>query len=123
MAFVLPTFPSSVDIYDWVAFGVPTSLRLTSPCQLRGPNPSYAINYTSVSSFAPASLILLPALTDIRDRYNTPINRPDFVQVPAGSGRWYHVVYVDDIAKEFPNEHRYAAIAKLDPLPWPTPSP
>jgi len=74
-------------------------------------------------------VLLLPALTDIRD-CSCLSGDSDVVEVPAGSGRWYGVLTVDDVGKGFPNEHRYACISKIwegyDPvaypgLIWPTP--
>lgn len=75
--------------------------------------------------------LLVPAGTDIRDfsQHNPAL---DFVEVPAGSGRWYQVQEVDDVAKGFDNEYRLCSIAKicdsLDPIQfpglfWPTPMP
>jgi hypothetical protein len=55
--------------------------------------------------------LLVPALTDVRGPQD-PVG-PDMVEVPAGSGRWYQVVFVDDIAKGFSNEHRTASIFAL----------
>jgi hypothetical protein len=46
------------------------------------------------------------------------------VEVPAGSGRYYEVVQVDDAGKGFPNEHRIAGlIATVDLGMWPVPYP
>jgi hypothetical protein len=64
--------------------------------------------------------LLLPARTDVRGPQNGPIL--DMVEVPAGSGRWYSVVFVDDIGRGFTNEHRTAAIYAV-PGAWPTPCP
>lgn len=48
--------------------------------------------------------LLVPKLTDIRDRLH--VGGSDTVEVPAGSGRYYEAVYVDDLGKGFANEHR-----------------
>jgi hypothetical protein len=45
----------------------------------------------------------------------------DNVEIPFGSGRTYDVVFVDDIACGFANEHRLAVL--LGKSPWPTPFP
>lgn len=66
--------------------------------------------------------LLLPALTDIRDNPLSPANA-DFVEVPAGSGRIYGVIVVDDMGKGFANEHRAAVIQKTSGFPWPNPIP
>lgn len=46
----------------------------------------------------------------------------DYVEVPAGTGRYYIVGFVDDIGRGFANEHRTALIFAL-PFSWPTPIP
>lgn len=63
--------------------------------------------------------VLLPALTDIRG-WNDP-GASDWAEVPAGSGRYYEVLFVDDIGKGFANEHRFALLAQINP--WPSPIP
>lgn len=55
--------------------------------------------------------LLLPKLIDVRGPQDTV--SWDMVEVPAGSGRWYQVVAVDDIGKGFSNEHRSASIFAL----------
>jgi hypothetical protein len=62
--------------------------------------------------------LLLPALVDIRGPQDTI--GADQVEVPAGSGRWYSVVGVDDIGKGFANEHRSAALVAIFGT-WPAP--
>lgn len=52
--------------------------------------------------------LLLPALTDIRAAPNSIPS--DVVEVPAGTGRFYLVIAVDDMGKGFPNEYRMALI-------------
>ena len=75
--------------------------------------------------------LLLPKGTDIRDASCVASLAGDLVEVPAGSGRFYFVAYVDDVGKGFLNEHRYAYISKAcqasDPTLfsyiWPAPIP
>lgn len=64
--------------------------------------------------------LLLPALTDIRGPQD--LFGYDVVEVPAESGRWYRVFGVDDIGKNFANEHRTASIYAL-PGTWAHPYP
>ena len=64
--------------------------------------------------------LLLPAGTDIRGGPQVDPAQ-DLVEVPAGSGRYYVVEYVDDVAKGFPNEHRFAVIFAANPWPEPIP--
>lgn len=55
--------------------------------------------------------------TDIRGKLSTATGA-DTVEVPAGSGRFYEVLYVDDIGKGFSNEHRGALLlARVQPTP------
>jgi len=63
--------------------------------------------------------LLLPAGTDVQDTKNG--SAADVVEVPAGSGRVYHAVWVDDIGVGFANEHRFAELVGFSP--WPTPFP
>lgn len=62
--------------------------------------------------------LLVLAGTDIRGRDSS--SGPDIVEVPAASGRYYEVVYVDDLGKGFANEHRGALLlARQRPTPLP----
>lgn len=63
--------------------------------------------------------LLLPHNTDIRSHVTASGN--DTLEVPAGTGRFYDVVDVDDIGKGFPNEHRAAVISQGGN--WPAPIP
>jgi len=63
--------------------------------------------------------LLLPAGTDIRSAITGGAN--DTVEVPAGTGRYYEVTFVDDVAKGFANEHRFALLMQRGI--WPTPIP
>lgn len=123
MAFVLPTFPSVCDIYTW-PYNYAAPPRLANvPCQLRAPNaalPQYTNGLFAVTN---AIMLLLPPKTDIRDTYATPINAADSVVLPVGTTCRYLVLYVNDIARDFPNEHRYAIITKTSSGPWPVPMP
>jgi len=63
--------------------------------------------------------LLLPKGTDIRD--GKSLGGADVVEVPAGTGRIYNVIWVDDAGLGFSNEHRFAVI--LAKSPWPVPFP
>lgn len=81
----------------------------------------------SVSGFGDLSLVmtlLLPVGTDVRSKITAAPNA-DVVEVPAGTGRFYIVLSVDDIGKGFPNEHRAATVQQATPggVPWPSPIP
>lgn len=121
MAFVLPTFPLVCKVVTFVGNPVGQPARLTTPCQLRAPNVSYASSWVTVQSFAPGIMVLFPKGTDIRDKWCSPVNSPDYLEIPENSGRWYFATYVDDIAKGFANEHRFAHVGKVQNPLWPTP--
>jgi len=121
MAFVLPTFNLTGKIVSFAGNPATAPVRLEVECQLRAPNVSYASSWFTVSNYTPGVISLWPPLTDIRDRWSAPINSPDYVEIPSGSGRWYFVAYVDDIGKGFPNEHRFALMGKVNNPVWPTP--
>jgi hypothetical protein len=66
--------------------------------------------------------LLLPPGSDIRDGLTS--TGYDAVEVPSGSGRYYTVIFVDDVGKGFPNEYRMAFLVKSDVNgDWPTPIP
>lgn len=76
-----------------------------------------------------AQLLLFKG-TDIRDAGNA--SGYDVVEAPAGTGRFYWVLSVDDAGRGFANEHRVAfvqkAVAANNPVAfagsfWPTPIP
>lgn len=123
MAFVLPTFNITVHIYS---AGLPpptgTPRIIDQEAQLRAPAANNVMFVSSVGASS-AMILLLPPGVDIRDQFNTPINSSDYVEAPAFTGRFYRVIFVDDIAKGFPNEHRYAVLQKVLGVPWPTPTP
>jgi len=70
----------------------------------------------------PLMSLLLPVGTDIR---GPQCAAPDVaVEVPAGSGRFYTIVGVDDSGKGFSNESRVAILAWTSAFGfWPSPIP
>ncbi len=128
MAFTLPNFNLTANVWHYATwFGqMPGTIPVpdfTTACNL-------ALGKRQAGASAFSEWLLLPALTDVRDKRKNPTLTPqgDVVEVPAGSGRYYAVVEVDDIGKGFANEHRFA-ICQMDPtnfpqLPlWPEPYP
>lgn len=131
MAYTIPNFNLTVDVfrYSGAAYSnigsIVGNLQMgrRTPFTFLGGGPG---DYQSLSPY-----LLCPAGTDLRDlECGTALN--DVVEVPQGSGRWYAVLGVDDVAKGFPNEFRVATIAKcggFGPWPaygfpyWPTPIP
>jgi len=131
MPFTVPEFPLTCNIYDGPWIG--KSFRNISECNLaqgRRGMPSVILDDGAPTDYTVLSQLLLPSLTDVRD--GSCGGESDIIECPAGSGRWYSVVTVDDLGKGFPNEHRFALLHKiweaLNPLvfpgaDWPTPIP
>lgn len=122
MPFVLPTFNLTINIWhppvnvlNPPAVTCPGNLAWSKRTKLILPtNPGPGVWPLHVMH------LLLPALTDVRDRFSNG-GPSDVVEVPAGTGRFYFVVGVDDIGKGFPNEHRCALIYQGNA--WPVPIP
>jgi len=121
MPYVLPTFNVAVNVWhggnappappDLVTVGNLTPGRRTlTPYALEPAGAQIAANMH----------LLLPPATDVRDSKAASGN--DLVEVPAGSGRLYDVLFVDDIGFGFANEHRFAQLAGKGPWPVPFPS-
>lgn len=92
--------------------------------------PVWVFENDAPTAYTSTPQLLLPAGTDVRD--GSTGGEADIIEVPAGSGRWYSVMSVDDMGKGFPNEHRFALLHKiyerLNPIlflgaNWPTPIP
>jgi len=121
--FTLPTFNLNVNIWratsnpatdppDVTAMGnLAWSKRVSAPAS--GGTGSIGVVFA-------APILLLPKLTDIRSDEKCATGN-DACEVPAGSGRYYHVVYVEDLGKGFSNEHRGAIL--LPSPAWPQPIP
>lgn len=130
MAYTLPTFNLSCNIYSWVAPPGPlVVVRLSPECNLqmsRRVNTGYFTADSFYDGVRMQMYLLLPPLTDIRPSkcvgYDSPV--ADLVECPAGSGRIYQVVDVDDVGKGFSNEFRVASVYGTAQYgAWPTPIP
>lgn len=122
MAYTIPNFNITADVYDAAASPAVAVYRLTTPCNLqfaRKVNPGSAASPANTPVWEATIFLLVPALTDIRDRFCP--GSEDWVEVPSGTGRWYRVVCVDDVGKGFPNEYRVAILCK--DYGWPQPIP
>jgi hypothetical protein len=121
MGYTLPTFNVPVSIWHDpnvppAAADVQTYGNLTPGRRMITP---YALEPAGAQ--VPAAMyLLLPAGTDIRDAKSG--NPVDLVEVPTGSGRFYKVGFVDDVALGFFNEHRFAQLAGEPTWPVPFPS-
>lgn len=120
MAYTLPDFILNVNLWRYPAYP-PAPPDLTFMGNLAFGRRVSFLNFSD--TLAPDAMVafylLVPPLTDVRDGAGPPSG--DTVEVPAGSGRLYKVLYVDDLGKGFANEHRVAFIAKI--WPWPVPIP
>jgi hypothetical protein len=65
--------------------------------------------------------VLFPALTDVRGPQDVS-GFPDVIELPAASGRYYWMTFVDDIGKGWPNEHRTASVLAVGQT-WTPPYP
>jgi len=116
MPYALPTFNLACNLWH-VPHPVTNPPDVISPCNL---TPGQRIADQNASVTQPCMYLLLPKLTDIRCQYEGVGGGDDLCEVPAGSGRYYTVIYVDDIGKGFANEHRFALIAMYKaPAPLP----
>lgn len=70
------------------------------------------LSQTTGDDWAPPIALRLPALTDVQPQ--------DTVECPAGSGRLYVVLGVEDLHKGFSNEYRVAGLLQqFQPFPLP----
>jgi hypothetical protein len=119
MPFKLPSFNLVCNIWSVGALP-PLPARLSPACNLAW---GRRVNPLPSGGSEVVMTLLLPAGTDIRS--SLTFSGADVVEVPAGSGRFYSVFGVDDIAKGFANEHRGAILlgVRLGGAFWPTPIP
>lgn len=123
MAYIVPPMPLIAAV--WSAGSLPPfePPRLTTVCNLafgRRVGSALAQPTFTASELGSCSQLLVPAFTDIRPPWT--LAGADFVEVPQGTGRYYRVVYVEDLGKGFPNEHRLALI-QPGVYAWPVPVP
>jgi hypothetical protein len=123
MAFVIPTFNLVCDVFTF-PYNFAGAPRIANQiCQLRAPSVQAQNLGNGLLAITQTICLIVPKGTDIRDQYCTPINSSDAIVLPPGTGCRYQVLWVNDIGRGFPNEHRYATLAKINSGPWPTPIP
>ncbi len=117
MAYRVPNFNLTVHIWRG-ATGIALPPDVVTVGQLRA---GIHINtgYDATLADAVYWAIALPPLVDVRDLFCA--SGPDKLEAPAGSGRFYLVRHVDDVAKGFPNEYRQAIVTKFSVWPQPIP--
>lgn len=121
MAYTIPSFPLAVRIWRSTSLVVnPPDVsamgNLVSSRPDADPFPGIGIGTLAQRQVAGAywgrfATILLPRLTDVQPPNST--TNGDVLECPAGTGRYYFVVWVDDTGKGFANEHRYAYVVAL----------
>jgi hypothetical protein len=116
MAFQLPTFNIQVKIWTQ-ATPPPAAARLQVQAQLRAAGKTSTGQDSLNSGWPFLWAIILPPRTDVRDAANA--SGSDIIEAPMGTARYYDVVYVDDVARDFLNEYRICFVKKRSP--WPTP--
>lgn len=107
MAHQFPTFAADANIWreaSWVAV-LPPDVVTVASLIMRKPTVFTIPAALDLESGVVVEL-WFPPLTDVRGFKGIPVH--DFIEFPAGSGRVYRAIYVDDYAKGFPNEFRVA---------------
>ena len=121
MSFRTPTFNLTANVWR-NASGPPAPPDLVVACNL-----AYGRRVASNQGIAdpsgePFLTLLLPPGSDIRS--DKCASSADWVECPAGTGRYYRTLGVDDIGKGFPNEHRAATLVASTAFgTWPQPIP
>lgn len=129
MAYFLPQFNLTANVYTWVAPFTPLGApRVTIACNLSWGRRSQTASTGGTGDpegFSACMTLLAPLGSDLRGyACYGDFGKADVVECPAGSGKLYKAIVVDDVGKGFPNEHRAAML-----LPtffygnWPTPIP
>lgn len=118
--YVLPSLNLTCNVWRYNLNPITAPVSLTLQCALVygkrsltvTPQPSALPNAFNAQTTSALTMdLVLSAFSDIRGRENS-IGQ-DCVEVPQGTGRYYHVLQVDDIGKGWPNEHRFAKITPV----------
>lgn len=121
MGFTVPNFNLTCNV--WRAGNAPPAAPdETFDCNLAFGRRTASYQGVISTPNEPILSLLLPPATDIR---GPQCAAPDVaVEAPAGSGRYYTILGVDDSGKGFPNEHRVALLAWTNTFgAWPSPIP
>lgn len=145
-AYRIPSFNLGVNIWratsdvqavpaDVTAVGNLTNGRSGGGCLVWPITANAAANVANFTLTQQTISLLLPKLTDVRGMEGGANAAGDCIECPAGSGRYYVVLWVDDVGKGFFNEHREAVMIHTtanfltvfgnpwNALPWPVPYP
>jgi hypothetical protein len=117
MAYTVPQMPLEVNVWNLITppgpppYGPPS---FTTKAALRAMFTAQAIEITFFN-FTCFMSLSVPAYTDLRPwgaEGGWTGATGSMVEVPAGTGRYYQVQCVDDVAKGFPNEYRFAILTQ-----------
>jgi len=121
MSFSLPTFNLVCNVWRF-GNAPPAAADAQLDCNLALGRRTSSYQGVISSPTEPIMSLLLPPMSDIRGPMCAD---PDTcVEVPAGSGRLYTIVGLDDSGKGFFNEHRVALLSWTALFgSWPSPIP
>ena len=131
MAYTVPTFNLTCNLFRYTGAAYVNLFNFPGNLQMGRRVPYILTGMTDGDNLPLSPYLLCPIATDVRD-LSTGQAKNDVVEVPAGSGRWYGVLGVDDVAKGFPNEFRICVLDKIGWYapwvahgftPWPSPIP
>ena len=120
MAYRLPTFNTEVYIwrYDSDVSNPPDVIAIANFCIGRRISGGDYWTTSTPRDWYCTSWLLLPPGTDIRGDVGGE-DQGDTAEIPAGSGRYYHVFFSDVSAMGFDNEHMAAIVARIPGSPTP----
>lgn len=121
MTFQPPSFNLHCNV--WRAGNAPPAVPdATFDCNLAWGKRVSSYQGVITSPNEPLMTLLLPVGEDVRGPQTGAADA--CIEVPAGTGRFYTVIGLDDIGKGFPNEHRAAILAWTTAFGnWPVPIP
>jgi len=106
MAFRVPNFNLNANVWR-ATHHVSAPPDVVCMCNL---TPGKRVMQSNVFDLGVPMEVLLTAHQDVRpeQEFNPASTDGDCMEIPAGSGRYYWIVGVDDVAKGFSNEYRLA---------------
>lgn len=119
----LPTFNLMLNYWNSFISVIPPTIppTLTVKCQLRMSRAAAVAGVAGSSSGpGPIMFINVPPFTPIQGGMGLGSHVSTLIECPAGTGRYYRVLWVDDVAKGFNNEYRVCCVfANKAPNPIP----
>ena len=118
----LPTFNLTCNV--WFGQGI-NAVPMGGPdlagvaCQL---SPGERVSVGEVAGPGIYMWLMVPPRTNIAGDPRSLLSpNGDLIECPAGSGRYYHLKFVDDVGKGFPNEYRFGLM--VHGTSWLVPTP